>query len=94
MQEVPSELCIGLPARALLDAVERSPPGEWLGLLLAGFAGVCAVMSLLESQRGCAHISIYGPCARFRGHLLDEILIYLLLTSFESSFWLKNLGTL
>ncbi|CAE7597517.1 unnamed protein product [Symbiodinium pilosum] len=30
---VPGELCIGLPARALLDAVERSPRGE---LLLVG----------------------------------------------------------
>ena len=33
VDEVPAELCIGLPALALLDAVERSPPGE---LLLVG----------------------------------------------------------
>ncbi|CAE6957404.1 unnamed protein product [Symbiodinium sp. CCMP2456] len=33
VQAIPAELCIGLPARAMLEAVERSPRGE---LLLVG----------------------------------------------------------
>ena len=36
VQEVPGELCIGLPARALLEAVERSPRGELV--LVGGFS--------------------------------------------------------
>ena len=39
MDAVPGELCIGLPARALLDAVERSPRKE---LLLVGGLRIAA----------------------------------------------------